>query len=47
MKKNKKQVSVSQLAKMHGVTRQAIRKAIVEGRIKNAKKIGNQWAIWI
>lgn len=47
MKKKKRLVSVSQLAKMKGVTRQAIRKAIVEGRIKGAKKVGEQWVIQI
>lgn len=45
MKKKKKQVSVTQLAKTLGITRQGVRKAIVEGRIRNAKKIGTQWVI--
>lgn len=37
-------VSVSQLAKIRGVSPQAIRKAIESGRIK-ARKIGQQWVI--
>ncbi len=47
MKKKKKLLSVSQLAKVKGVTRQGIRKAIVERRILGARKIGHQWVIEI
>ena len=45
MKKRKKLLSVSQLAKVKGVTRQAIRKAIVEKRILGAYKVGHCWVI--
>lgn len=44
-KKREREVTVSQLAKILGITRQAVRKAIVEGRIKNARKLGHQWVI--
>ena len=43
--KKKHLVTVTQLAKIKGVTRQAILKAIAEGRIKGAYKIGNNWVI--
>ena len=37
-------LSVSQYAKAHGITRQGVQKAIVEGRLV-AGRIGEQWVI--
>lgn len=44
--KKKKLLSISQMAKRLGITRQGLRKAIVEKRLKyKAYKIGEQWCI--
>lgn len=44
--RKKKLLTVSQFASRVGVTRQAIRKAIVEKRLKyHAYKIGHNWVI--
>jgi excisionase family DNA binding protein len=44
--KKKKLLSISQMAKRLGITRQAVRKAIVEKRLKyRAYKIGAQWVV--
>jgi excisionase family DNA binding protein len=44
--KKKKLLSISEMAKRLGISRQAVRKAIVEKRLKyRAYKIGNQWVV--
>ena len=44
---NKKRLmTISQLAKIKGITRQGLRKSLVEGRLKyKSYKLGNQWII--
>lgn len=37
--------SVTQFAKILGITRQGVRKAIIENRLQCAYKVGNQWIV--